>query len=233
MDWSGHLLAKLSASGVAGGFLLGFPALFSIVNPLGSSLVFSQVLAGRPHAERTLVAGRIGLYAAVVLLVSLWAGEHILRFFGVSIAALRIAGGTVVAVRAWSMLNAPEVTENRKNEQARAPASALDQAFYPLTMPFTTGPGSMAVAVALSAAGPQPDGVAGHAGFLPFMTGVSAAALAIALIVWITYRFADAVLRLIGPSGARVVSRLVAFLLLCIGTQIALTGVQDVLRPLG
>jgi multiple antibiotic resistance protein len=217
MVWS-----PLSFSGIDGGFLLGFPSLFSIVNPLGSSLVFSQVLADRSDAERAVMARRVALYSAAVLLVSRWAGSHILHFFGVSIAALRLAGGLVVASRAWAMLNAPETHEATKEAQAIPARLSDDAAFYPLTMPFTTGPGTMAVAIALTSASPEP-------GYLPFMAGMSGAALCIAAMVWVAYHYAARVMDVLGPSGARVVSRLIAFLLLCIGTQIMITGAHDLM----
>ena len=216
-----------------GGFLLAFPALFSIVNPAGGALIFSQVMAERTHAERAALARRIGVYALLVLLVSLWAGSYVLSFFGITLAALRIAGGLVVATRAWSLLNAPETTQARKERQAEpARGTARDRqppiddiAFFPLTMPFTTGPGTISVAVALGSERP-------HHGVLAFFAGVSAAAAAVAVIVWVAYSFADRLIALLGPGGARVVTRLAAFLLLCIGTQITLAGVEDVLRPL-
>jgi multiple antibiotic resistance protein len=221
MAWPG-----ISFEGITGGFLLGFPSLFSIVNPLGSSLVFSQVLAGHTHEERARLARVVATYSAIVLLVSLWAGSHILHFFGVSIAALRLAGGLVVAQRGWTMLQAPQEHEDKKALQANPARTTVgvadDVAFYPLTMPFTTGPGTIAVAIALASAGPT-----GGAGFVPFLAGMSASALCVAVIVWVSYRFADRVLDVLGPSGARVVSRLVAFLMLCIGTQIMVTGYHD------
>jgi multiple antibiotic resistance protein len=220
MAWSG-----ISFEGVTGGFLLGFPSLFSIVNPLGSSLVFSQVLAGHTHQERARLSRVVAVYSAIVLLVSLWAGSHILHFFGVSIGALRLAGGLVVAQRGWVMLQAPQEHEDKKALQANPARTADDVAFYPLTMPFTTGPGTIAVAIALASAGPS----AGE-GFVPFLGGMSASALCVALIVWVSYRFADKVLDVLGPSGARVVSRLVAFLMLCIGTQIMVTGFHDLTK---
>jgi multiple antibiotic resistance protein len=220
MAWS-----PISFSGVDGGFLLGFPSLFSIVNPLGSALIFSQVLADRTRAERAVLARRVALYALIVLLVSLWAGSHILHFFGVTIAALRLAGGAVVASRAWAMLNAPETHEASKEAQATPARLSDDAAFYPLTMPFTTGPGTIAVAIALTSAGPRAE-----LGSLAFMGGMSAAAICIATIVWVTYRYADYVLEVLGPSGARVVSRLIAFLLLCIGTQIMINGWYDLAK---
>jgi multiple antibiotic resistance protein len=206
-------------------FLLAFPALFSIVNPVGGALIYSQVTADRDHETRAALAGRVALYSAAVMLVALWAGATVLSFFGVTIAALRIAGGLVVAVRAWALLTAPEHNEAMKQQQA-APAGALDDAaFYPLTMPFTTGPGTIAVAIALSATRPSETGR-----LLAFFAGLSAAALAIALLVWLAYRWADRLVALLGPSRARVVTRIAAFLLLCIGTQIVLTGATDVVR---
>lgn len=207
-------------------FLLAFPALFSIVNPIGSALIFSQVMAHRTHDERTHLARLVGAYSLAVLLVSLWAGSYVLNFFGISLGALRAAGGLLVAIRAWELLMAPEVHEERKERQA-APASAdEDVAFFPLTMPFTTGPGTISVAIALGAARPE-----NGAGLWGFFVGVTAAAVLIALIVWIAYTSADRLIALLGHSGARVVTRLVAFLLLCIGVQILSTGVQDLLMP--
>lgn len=208
---------------VAGAFLLAFPALFSIVNPVGASLIFHQVLSDRAPAERHALAAKIALYALAILLGSLLLGSYILNFFGVSLGALRVAGGLVVAIRAWGLLMDPEVHEDRKSGDA-APAQrrAEDIAFFPLTMPFTTGPGSIAVAIALSSQRPA----GGHT-VLPFFLGTSLAAVAIALSIWLLYRASDRVMALLGVSGARVMSRLVAFLLLCIGVQILASGVEN------
>lgn len=209
------------------GFVLAFSALFSIVNPIGAALVFSQVTADRSHAERLALAQRIGLYAGAVMLGALWVGAHVLEFFGVSLAALRIAGGLVVATRAWSLLMAPEHIEARKQEQAEGATGREDVAFFPLTMPFTTGPGTISVAIALGAG--RPDG--GIEAAMPFFVGASAAALAVAGLVRLAYASADRVTGLLGEGRARVVSRLAAFLMLCVGTQIALGGVTEALAP--
>lgn len=159
--------------------------------------------------------------------VALWAGPYVLEFFGITLAALRVAGGIVVALSAWDLLNAPAHHEARKQEQAAPTAGVDDVAFFPLTMPFTTGSGTISVAVALGASHPRaPDGL------LWFFLGMAAATMAVALAIWITYGSTHRISRLMGPRGSRTVSRLFAFLLLCIGVQILITGVQDVLRPL-
>ncbi len=209
-------------------FLLAFSALFSIVNPIAAALIFDQVTTGRSHAERVWLAGKIGAYSAVVMLGSLWAGAYVLGFFGVSLAALRIAGGLVVASWAWDLLTAPERTEERKQEQAKHAEGAQDVAFFPLTLPFTTGPGTISVAIALGSN--RPSGA--WAELVPFFVGVSAAAVAVACVVWLAYRSADGLVSLLGRARVRVITRLAAFLMLCVGTQITLGGVTDVLRPL-
>ncbi len=204
-------------------FLLAFPALFSIVNPPGGAFIFNEVTGELTHDERRRLAGKVGLYSLVVMLVSLWGGAYVLSFFGISIAALRIAGGAVVALRALEMLNAPERNEARKSEQAGSSAEMSDSmAFFPLTMPFTTGPGTIAVAVTLGAERPAYSG-----GLLMFMLGVSAAAAAIALLIWLLYAAAERASAWIGAAARRSLSRLTAFLLVCIGVQILLAGVEE------
>lgn len=208
-------------------FLLAFSALFSIVNPFGGALIYSQVTASRAPPERVSLAWRVAFYSAVVMLGALFVGAPLLNFFGISLGALRIAGGLVVAAQAWDLLSGPERQEGRKQQQAAPASDAEDVAFFPLTMPFTTGPGTIAVAIALSASGP-PAG----AGAIPFFVGVSGAALAVALIVALCYASADRVTAFLGQAGSRVVTRLAAFILLCVGVQIALTGLNDALGPL-
>ena len=156
------------------------------------------------------------------MLGALWGGAYVLNFFGVSLAALRIAGGFVVASSAWVLLQRPEQNEERKAEQASHATGEDDVAFYPLTMPFTTGPGTIAVAIAIGSNLPV-----GKPGFLAFFLGASAAAVAIAAMVLVAYSFADRIVALLGPQQARVVTRLAAFLLLCVGVQITLNGIAE------
>lgn len=219
MDFS-----PLPTSSFVGAFLLAFPALFSIVNPVGASLIFDQAMGGRSRSERRNLARQIGFYAFLVLLGSLLLGGYILNFFGVSLGALRVAGGLVVAIRAWGLLMDPQEHEDRKTSQTEPVQSHDDVAFFPLTMPFTTGPGSISVAIALSSQRPT-EGAA----VAPFFVGASLAAAVVAVLVWLCYSASGRMMRLLGPSGARVLSRLVAFLLLCIGVQIIASGAENLM----
>ena len=207
-------------------FLLAFPALFSIVNPPGAAFIFNEAAGGFSALDRGRSEDRVGVYSLGVMLVSLWGGAYVLNFFGISLGALRIAGGAVVALRAWDLLMTPERQEARKTEQAGQSVGRVeDVAFFPLTLPFTTGPGTISVCVALGAERPA-------AGVLWFFLGASAAASAIALIVWVSYRLADRIGLWLGASARRTIARLSAFLLLCIGTQIIINGVEDVVAGL-
>ena len=102
-----------------------------------------------------------------------------------------------------------------------------DIALFPLTIPITTGPGTIAVAVALGAGHPRL-----FAGLGWFFLGMTAAAVAMSMMIWVTYSYADRLTRMMGPTGTRTITRISAFLLLCIGVQILITGVEDVLGPL-
>ena len=207
-------------------FLLGFPALFSIVNPISGAFIFREVTLDRTR-DRARLARLVALYSLMVMTVALWAGSYVLAVFGISLAALRVAGGIVVALSAWNLLNSPEHHEARQQEQATPAAGVDDIALFPLTIPFTAGPGTVAVAVALGSSHPR-----APAELVWFFLGMTGATVALAGVIWITYRSSDRISRLMGPRGSRTVTRLSAFLLLCIGVQILITGVDDVLGPL-
>jgi multiple antibiotic resistance protein len=216
---------------VLAAFLLSFPALFSIVNPPSGAIIFNEVTAHQTRPQRTALARRVALYSALVMLVSLWAGTYILSFFGISLNALRIAGGLVVAVRAYEMLSAPESRDTRKAEQAKPMGEPEPQedlsgfAFYPLTLPLTTGPGTIAVAVSLGTE--RPDAFSAMAGFY---AGASLAVIALAILIWVSYAASDRITSVLGHAGQQIAARIAAFLLLGIGVQIMLTGIIPVLH---
>ena len=208
-------------------FLLALPALFSIISPFTGALIFREVTANWADAERKRLARRVGVYSMIVMLVSILAGSHILSLFGISLAALRVAGGLVLTGFAWEMVGAPERRDGRKQEQASSPG-ADDPAFFPLTLPFTTGPGTIAVCVAL--------GAGQTARFTPgritATLGSVAAAMVMAVVITLMYAYSDRLSARLGRTGTQTVSRLSAFLLLCIGVQILITGIIEALTPL-
>ena len=210
-------------------FLLGFSSLFSIINPIGGALIFDSVAKDFAPADRAVMAARVGFYSLLIMFGALWGGTYALHFFGVSIDALRIAGGTVVASSGWQLLISGDRHADQKDREQQVAlwggdGDPLQLAFFPLTLPFTTGPGTIAVAITIGAERPS-----GGAGLIAFFVGTSLAAVANAGIIWIAYRFADRLTGLMGPTARQVIVRLTAFLLMCIGVQILVAAVGDLI----
>jgi multiple antibiotic resistance protein len=213
-------------------FLLAFGALFSIVNPLSGAFIFFGATQGMEPKVRAAVSRWVSIYAFSIVAASLYVGAYVLSFFGISIPVLRVAGGIVVSMSGWRMLNAPDATEQRRSE-APAYLRSIDTppsriAFYPLTMPLTTGPGTISVAISIGAGRPPGLGTA----LAQFFVETVAAAVLLALLVYGFYRNSARIADLIGPTGTTIIVRLSAFLLFCIGIQVFWNGAADLLSAL-
>ena len=204
---------------IAQAFLLVYAGLFPIVNPVGNAPIFLALTRSHTERVRRDLARRIAVNGFVLLLGSLFVGSHVLQFFGITIPVLRIASGLAIASFGWRLLrDGIEPTSS----PARIDETGPVEAFYPLTMPLTIGPGAISVAIALGARRPHDvEGVER----LALLAGAAVAGLAaIAATVFFCYRFADQMVRAIGPEGINVLIRLSAFILLCIGIQIIWSG---------
>jgi len=217
----------LVASRLVSEFLFGFGALFAIINPYGLAFVFLDKTISLSDHERNRIARRVAIYAFGVLLVSLFIGSQILNLFGITIPALRIAGGLVVAVSGWSMLHASPPTSAGHATSTGDFATVQKMAFFPLTIPLTAGPGTIATAIAIGANRPKDlDQL--------FSTTVSSlvVASAVTATIYHAYRRSGAMARLFGEEATSIITRLSAFLLLCVGVQIIITGMIEVARSL-
>jgi multiple antibiotic resistance protein len=214
-------------------FLLAFGALFSIVNPLSGAFIFFGATQGMAPKTRAQVSRWVAIYALCIVSVSLYVGAYVLSFFGISIPVLRVAGGIIVAASGWRMLSEPDATEQRRSEAPAYPP-ALDTppsrlAFYPLTMPLTTGPGTISVAISIGASRPP----ANHpAQILSFFVETLAAVLLLGILIYGLYRNSARIANLIGATGTTIIVRLSAFLLFCIGIQVMWNGAAELLGRL-
>jgi multiple antibiotic resistance protein len=208
--------------------ILVVAALFPVVNPLAAAAVLLNVFSGLEPAVHRALARKISIYCFFLLIGSLLWGVKVLTFFGISIYAVQIGGGLVVAVTGWSLLTRDATSARSNNAQDD---SVLDRAFYPYTMPLTVGPGSISVAITLGAHLPAEL----HASSFLSPRVLIASLVGIALVcisIYICYRYANAAASLLGASGTMVVLRLSAFILLCIGVQIIFTGIEDYLTAI-
>lgn len=197
-------------------------ALFPILNPPAMAPVFLALTSAIPDRDRNRLSLRIGAYTALFLTVLLLVGGWILKILGISIAVVAIAGGILLFHSAWHMLNKdPRVSEE---EQAEIRSSMENKAFFPLTMPVTAGPGSMAVTLSLVPRG----SVLETSTLLAFLATACGIVLAGAT-VFVFYRFSGPVIRRMGETGAATISQISAFVLLAIAVQIVWGGVQELL----
>lgn len=203
--------------------LLVFAALLPIVNPLGMAPIFAEMTLGYDTSIRRTVAMRVAINGMVLLVSSLFIGSYILQFFGISLAAVQVGGGLVVTVAGWQILNRPGESPDHKMETPPSRERILSQVFYPLTMPLTVGPGSIAVALTLGSNIHEETHLQLIVSALAAVIGI----LLIGLTVFLCYRFSDELERLFGPSGTGIVIRLSAFILVCIGIQIMFNGLKD------
>lgn len=205
-------------SHLATSFLAVVVGLLPIVNPLGGAPIFLRLTEGASEPMRATLARRVAVNGLVLLVASLFIGSYVLAFFGLTVAAVQVAGGLVVIAYGWRMLHQGAAAGTPEREAAAPPEIVLTRAFFPLTMPLTVGPGSISVAITLGTKATF------SKEFLFDAAGALLGALAIAASIYLCYRFAARVLGLLGRSGTDVLLRLSAFILLCLGVQILWNG---------
>ena len=211
-------------------FLLVFAAMLPIVNPAGSALIFYDLTKHLSPQARGALARLIAIYSFVILNGSLYVGAYLLAFFGISIPVLRVAGGLIVAAAGWRFLMTQETDDTAEASEATASAPSgqyLALAFYPLTLPLTTGPGTISVMIALGTDQPANESIEQR---VAFALAALAATSVMALVIWAAYAFAGRIQRVLGNTGTMVALRLSAFILFCIGIQILWNGAAELIR---
>jgi multiple antibiotic resistance protein len=209
-------------------FLLVLAAAFPVVNPPGTALVFLSLTRHASADARRFLSRRVALNSFFVMAGSLLLGTLVLNIYGISVPIVRVAGGIIVAVTGWRLLNEgskknPEDTLNLNQTDYRSIA------FYPLTLPLTTGPGTIAVMISLGFGRSR---LAGAYEEVRYIAMVLLGAIVIAVSVYICFAYAERVEKLLGRAGTDIAVRLSAFILFCIGVQILWTGLSELLLTL-
>jgi multiple antibiotic resistance protein len=213
--------------------LLIVGALFPIVNPTDNLPIFLALTTGLSAESRAILARKIALNGFTLLLVSMLIGTHILAFFGISLPVVQVGGGLIVTAVGWKLLNRPDDdpkapdSSSKPLKDAYLTAYLARRAFYPLTMPLTVGPGSISIAIAVGAS----QALRGHAYWvLPVAAFLGCAVTA--GTVYLMYRFAEPIGRIVGDTAMNVIFRLSAFILVCIGVQIVWNGTSALLQTI-
>ena len=206
--------------------LLVLVALFPIVDPLGGSPFFLALTREYLPEARKALSWRIAMNSLFLLIGSYFVGTYILAFFGISVPVVQLGGGLLVIAAGWTLL---KQRDDEKHDVHRTvqPQDTFRQAFYPLTLPLTVGPGSISVAITLGAN-------AAHRHPFHLLTVLAAlfGLVLIAISIFLCYAFADRLARVLGATGMTVFTQLSSFFLVCIGVQIAWNGLKALLESL-
>ena len=193
--------------------LVTFFALLPISNPFSTIPLYLSLTAGHSARWSRKQAFKAAMYMAGILLVFLWAGALIIEFFGISIPAIRVAGGVIIMQVGFRMLNsqgADDITEEAKQESR----TKKDIAFTPLAMPSLSGPGSISVVISMAASS---DNILGY-------LAVSIGILAVVFVAWLAMRSAPLVSRFLGITGLDALTKIMGFILICIAFQFIFDG---------
>lgn len=198
--------------------LLTVSALLPIANPISTAALFMGLTGKMGNRERDRQAFLACLYMFFILVFFLFAGVLIIKFFGISIPGIRVAGGLIITVVGFRMLF-PSESELSKQEEKEAIAKA-DIALVPLAMPSLSGPGSIAVVLSISSQ------IHRWVGYLVVALGIL---LTAAVSYWILKGSARLV-RFLGINGINVFSRIMGFILICIAVQFIASGVYEFIK---
>lgn len=201
-------------------FIYLFAALFSVLNPIGTVPIFVGLTQEDTKKERSRISLWTAIDVCLILLISYFIGQYVLSFFGISIDALRIAGGLIIVNSGYSLLSGNFNKKRGISKQIETEVSQRnDIALTPLAIPMLAGPGSISLLIAFHQE---------HNQFWEMVAAV-AAILAISLTIFIILRSAHFLSRILGPSGIVAISRIIGFIVVAIGIQYIVNAIISIL----
>lgn len=201
--------------------------LLPIINPVSTAILLLGISAHLSKEDRNRQITLACIYMSGILVVFLLGGHFIMIFFGISVPGIRIAGGMVIGFLGFRMLFPSEERITQKGKEEALQKS--DISFSPLAMPSLAGPGAIATVITISSA---IDSRHGYDKVFAF-TGVIIAILITAIIAWIVLRSAGFIRRILGVNGVDSLSRIMGFILVCIGIQFIINGIKDLALDAG
>jgi multiple antibiotic resistance protein len=198
-------------------------SLFSLVNPMGAVPVFLAMTPDATKAERTKTAFQTSIYFTLILLAFFFAGTAILSFFGISLNAMRIAGGLVILTSGFSLLGGKFAEGRAINQKVKDEAIIKeDISFSPLAMPLLSGPGSISYLIGV------------YSGLTDWSAIIVVAVVILIMggIVNLILRFSPYLHKLLGVAGLKAMSRIMGFLVMAIGIQYIIMGIVDLVKVL-
>jgi MarC family membrane protein len=202
-------------------FIYLFAALFSVLNPIGTVPIFVGLTQHDSQKERSRISLWTAINVFLILMVSFFIGQYVLTFFGISIDALRIAGGLIIVSSGFSLLSGKFNKKRGINKKIENDAQQRnDIALTPLAIPMLAGPGSISLLIAFHQEHNQ----------LNELIISSLAILAIAVAIFVTLKSAHYLARILGASGIVAISRIVGFIVISIGIQYIVSAIVNIIN---
>jgi MarC family membrane protein len=202
-------------------FIFLLAALFSVLNPLGTVPIFVGLTQGYSKGERSRVALLTAINVFIILIISFFIGQYVLKFFGITIPALRIAGGIIIASSGFSLLNGKFNKNKGINKKVEVEIQTRsDIALTPLAMPMLAGPGSISLLIAYYQE---------HNNTTEVIFSCLAI-LAVAFLIFLILRSAHYIANFLGSSGIVAISRIIGFLTIAIGIQYIISSLLSIIR---
>lgn len=200
-------------------FLSSCISLFSLINPIGAMPIFISLTNGYSEQERNQTIRRTAFYVLCVCMVSYFLGSYILDFFGISIHALKFAGGLIISRSGFLLLNA----KHKKDINGKVKKESMlkeDISFSPLAMPLLSGPGSMSLLINLS--------LLSNSTYQKITVVTSI--ITVSLFIFVILYLAPRILNYFGQSGLRSMSKIMGFIVLSIGVQMMVDSIVLLFR---
>ncbi len=210
-------------------FIVALTVLLPLINPIGSALIFLGLVRDEPADVYRQLARKIAFSTLGFLLIIEFLGSLLLGFFGITLPIVQITGGIVIAATAWALLFEKDANAgNRaKHQEIEGSAPGEDEdlngkIFYPFTFPITAGPGTLVVTITLSAHSAANSLIAKTESY----GGIALAAAVLSASVYLCYGYAPKLIKAVSPATVHGILRVMAFILMCIGVQIAWNGMS-------
>lgn len=205
-------------------FLYVFAALFSVINPLGTVPVFVGLTSDESTQERNRTSLLTTVNVIAILIISFFAGTYLLAFFGISLNALRIAGGMIIVTSGFALLTGTfSKHKGMKNKRVQKDLDKREKfSLTPLAIPMLAGPGSISLLITFNQKYRESSDI----------LLVVLAVLAVGLVTYIILRSSHYISRLLGASGINAISRIVGFIVISIGVEYISAAVISIFKTI-
>jgi multiple antibiotic resistance protein len=205
---------------------IGFVALFAPVNPIGTAIIIEPYLHELDSKARRAAVRKIAGYCFLICTSSILVGSWLFKLFGISLPVVQLAGGILICHMGWQLLTPNNAASDSSNSSPATNKPLEDLLFYPLAFPLTTGGGTISVLLTLSAHGHNSD----HSIYFQNLGALFAAVVCMCVVIYYSYAYTPVLLKYIGARGEQILNRLSAFLVFCVGLQIAVEGIEQLVK---